>query len=186
MIVTGPDGNLWFTESPGAKIGRMTPAGALAEFQLPAGANPGGITVGPEGNLWFTDNGRNKIGTHHPRRNNHLPRRRARGLRHRRHRGRRRRKPVVHGERVREGGAGEVVRREVSFVLMLVHESRSSTWAHSCLSTAPKALARLHLGHCIASGKYTNCLANGITGRAGPSVTNIQTSSLESVASRRA
>src|SRR5438552_1008427 len=35
-IVTGPDGALWFTENPGAKIGRITTDGATTEFVLPA------------------------------------------------------------------------------------------------------------------------------------------------------
>ena len=74
-IVTGPDGNLWFTEqgsigaggccqptfpAPG-KIGRMTPTGQVTEFETPNQnwpyfvSNPAGITVGPDGNLWFTE-----------------------------------------------------------------------------------------------------------------------------------
>ena len=36
--------------------------GQIAEFQLPAGSSPEGITAGPEGNLWFTEWGTNKIG----------------------------------------------------------------------------------------------------------------------------
>ena len=31
-ITAGPDGNLWFTEFDGNRIGRMTPAGAFTEF----------------------------------------------------------------------------------------------------------------------------------------------------------
>src|SRR5580693_2607463 len=34
-ITTGPDGNLWFTESAAGAIGRMTVAGALTQFTLP-------------------------------------------------------------------------------------------------------------------------------------------------------
>src|SRR4051812_37018865 len=34
-ITTGPDGNLWFAESGAGRIGRMTPSGALTEFDLP-------------------------------------------------------------------------------------------------------------------------------------------------------
>jgi len=34
-IVSGPDGNLWFTEFAANKIGRMTPAGGFAEYPLP-------------------------------------------------------------------------------------------------------------------------------------------------------
>ena len=32
QIVTGPDGNLWFTEEGAAKIGRITTAGIITEF----------------------------------------------------------------------------------------------------------------------------------------------------------
>jgi len=60
--VTGPDGNLWFTEYASDQIGRMTPAGVVTEFPLPAGSAPYGIVVGPDGNLWFAETGSNKIG----------------------------------------------------------------------------------------------------------------------------
>jgi streptogramin lyase len=55
-IATGPDGNLWFTESSGNKIGRVTTVGAIDEFEVPTpGSSPWGITAGPDGNLWFTE-----------------------------------------------------------------------------------------------------------------------------------
>jgi virginiamycin B lyase len=75
-IVTGSDGNLWFTEGEGNKIGRitttggptdyigrMTTAGALAEFPIPTlEAAPLGITTGPNGNLWFVESGGGRSG----------------------------------------------------------------------------------------------------------------------------
>ena len=62
-ITAGPDGNLWFTEFNGNKIGRITPAGVITEFPIPsAGGTPFGITAGPDGNLWFTEYFGNKIG----------------------------------------------------------------------------------------------------------------------------
>jgi streptogramin lyase len=62
-ITAGPDGNLWFTESQPSKIGRITPAGAVTEFQLPpplpqndaSTRGPSAMTLGPDGNLWFTE-----------------------------------------------------------------------------------------------------------------------------------
>ena len=56
-IAAGPDGNLWFTELSGDRIGRITPAGVITEFStgLTAGAGPLGIAAGPDGNLWFTE-----------------------------------------------------------------------------------------------------------------------------------
>lgn len=55
-IVSGPDGNLWFTELSGNRIGRITPLGVVDE--VTAGITGGflaGITAGPDGNLWFTE-----------------------------------------------------------------------------------------------------------------------------------
>lgn len=55
-ITRGPDGNLWFTDGAQATIGRITPAGAIAEFPLlDSQRRAGGITGGPDGNLWFTE-----------------------------------------------------------------------------------------------------------------------------------
>jgi uncharacterized repeat protein (TIGR01451 family) len=67
-IVTGPDGNLWFTESLGNKIGEINPTShAIVEFPVPtAGSEPNGITAGPDGNLWFTEFDGNKIGQINP------------------------------------------------------------------------------------------------------------------------
>ncbi len=87
-ITTGPDGNLWFTDGQGDKIGRITPSGTVTEFAVPtpgsqpqgittgldhnlwftefavptSGSQPQGITAGSDGNLWFTEPGANKIG----------------------------------------------------------------------------------------------------------------------------
>jgi streptogramin lyase len=62
-ITAGPDGNLWFTEQAGNKIGRITPSGTITEFPIPTSqSTPIAITAGPDGNLWFTEEGGNKIG----------------------------------------------------------------------------------------------------------------------------
>ena len=67
-IASGPDGNLWFTESGSGQIGRVTPAGVVTQFTLPTvppppGSSPGtpaslqtpqAIAAGPDGALWFT------------------------------------------------------------------------------------------------------------------------------------
>src|SRR5436305_11502728 len=39
-IAAGPDGNLWFTDSAGNQVGRVTPAGTVTEFTVPT-ANSG-------------------------------------------------------------------------------------------------------------------------------------------------
>jgi streptogramin lyase len=62
LVCAGPDGNVWFTERLGDKIGKITTAGVITEYPLAAGSNPYGITTGPDGNLWFTEGGGNKIG----------------------------------------------------------------------------------------------------------------------------
>src|SRR5437667_7814183 len=63
-IIAGRDGNLWFTERFGNKIGRIAPtSGLITEFcqVLTAGnpsgitSSPRGITVGPDGNIWFAE-----------------------------------------------------------------------------------------------------------------------------------
>ncbi|HEX5593487.1 MAG TPA: hypothetical protein VFX35_09075 [Solirubrobacterales bacterium] len=62
-IVVGPDGNLWFTEGGRTKVGRITTAGQVAEFELPQGTGtPTAIATGPDGNLWFTESGVARIG----------------------------------------------------------------------------------------------------------------------------
>src|SRR5262249_23925963 len=61
-ITRGPDGNLWFTENLAGKIGRITPAGVITEFNLTPGSQPVQITAGPDGNLWFTENVPSRIG----------------------------------------------------------------------------------------------------------------------------
>src|SRR5215470_4610945 len=48
-IVTGPDGNLWFTERDTNRIARITPAGMIMEFPVTTPtAHPYGITPGPQ------------------------------------------------------------------------------------------------------------------------------------------
>jgi streptogramin lyase len=65
-ITSGPDQNLWFTESnansPG--IAQISPSGAIFEytFGLSSNSTPTGITDGPDDALWFTDPGANQIG----------------------------------------------------------------------------------------------------------------------------
>jgi streptogramin lyase len=63
-IATGPDGNIWFTESLGNNIGKMTTAGAVTEYPIPTSASrPVGIVAGPNGGpLWFAESFASKIG----------------------------------------------------------------------------------------------------------------------------
>jgi len=61
-IITGPDGNLWFTEPSANKIGTITPSGVIHEYAAGAGSGPLAIASGPDGALWFTEPMSNKIG----------------------------------------------------------------------------------------------------------------------------
>src|SRR5437660_7193712 len=55
-ITSGPDGNLWFTELGGLKIGRITTRAAITEFAIsPLLTEPWAIAAGPDGNIWFTE-----------------------------------------------------------------------------------------------------------------------------------
>jgi streptogramin lyase len=62
-IVTGPDGNLWFTQNNG-RIGQITPKGLVTIFSggINVGAQSVAIAVGSDGNLWFTENRVDNIG----------------------------------------------------------------------------------------------------------------------------
>jgi virginiamycin B lyase len=66
-IVTGPDGNEWFTDDALSQVGSITPAGVITVYPtLTPGAVPSRITVGPSdmgpAALWFTEMNANNIG----------------------------------------------------------------------------------------------------------------------------
>src|SRR5256885_8171234 len=52
-IVPGPDGNLWFNEIFGSKIGRISSKGAVTLFSTTAG-NAKDVPAGPDKNNWLT------------------------------------------------------------------------------------------------------------------------------------
>ena len=58
-ITKGSDGNLWFTEQVGQKIGKITTQGNITEYPVSV-CCPISVTTGPNGRMWFTvsyDNG---------------------------------------------------------------------------------------------------------------------------------
>jgi virginiamycin B lyase len=62
-IAAGSDGNMWFTESPGNAVARITPTGVVTEFAIPtAASNPQNIISAADGRLWFTESAGSKIG----------------------------------------------------------------------------------------------------------------------------
>ena len=52
---------MWFTERYCDKVGKITPAGIVTEYSLPAGSEPYGIAAGSNV-MWFTEAGTHKIG----------------------------------------------------------------------------------------------------------------------------
>jgi streptogramin lyase len=62
-VALGADGNMWFTEFNGNKVGVVTPAGGYTEIPLPtANSQPENITAGPNNSVWFVETGSSKIG----------------------------------------------------------------------------------------------------------------------------
>jgi len=67
-ITAGPDGNLWFTDNKGSRIGKITTAGTVTPYStgITPSSCPSGIAQGSDGALWFTENcvasGKNRIG----------------------------------------------------------------------------------------------------------------------------
>jgi virginiamycin B lyase len=61
-ITTGPDGNMWFTESNNNAVGRITPSGTVTQIPVPSPGQNYGITAGPDGNVWFTELSAGKVG----------------------------------------------------------------------------------------------------------------------------
>lgn len=61
-ITQAPDGNMWFVENLGNKVGYITPTGSVTEFPLASRSLPHDIAVGHDGNLWFTEEEGLKIG----------------------------------------------------------------------------------------------------------------------------
>jgi hypothetical protein len=72
VIIAGPDGNMWFTETGGLggygnKLGYIDLAGgtlAITELPIPtADSQPVGLTVGPSGtDIWFAEVHSNQVG----------------------------------------------------------------------------------------------------------------------------
>ena len=61
-ITVGPDGAIWFTESSGNKIGRVTTSGQLTEFPLATPDSlPGPIVAGRDGAIYFAETNTNVI-----------------------------------------------------------------------------------------------------------------------------
>ena len=55
IIVTGADGNLWFTEFAASRIGRIKTSGVIRQTRSKDSIEPEGIASGPDGNIWFAE-----------------------------------------------------------------------------------------------------------------------------------
>src|SRR5262245_10436781 len=66
-IVTGPDGNLWFTSTDSDRIGRLNPAtGNITTYTHADLDGPQEITADVEGEVWFTSSLSDRIGSINP------------------------------------------------------------------------------------------------------------------------
>jgi len=67
-LTLGPDGNMWFTETNGSRVARVTPDGEIREVLVPGSIDnsPVAITSGPNGKLWFTEPYANAVGNLDP------------------------------------------------------------------------------------------------------------------------
>jgi len=61
-IVTGSDGNLWFTMTSKALIVRVSTSGVMTNYNPGTGSQPYTITAGSDGNLWYASNSNAKVG----------------------------------------------------------------------------------------------------------------------------
>ena len=63
IIARGSDGNMWFSEHTGNRMGRIAPDGTIAEFPIPTpNSMPRAIALGSDGNIWFGEFAGGKIG----------------------------------------------------------------------------------------------------------------------------
>jgi streptogramin lyase len=61
-MVAGPDGNVWYTDTVGNRIGRISSSGQVALYPTPQkGGEPNSIVLGPDAKLWFADRSANAI-----------------------------------------------------------------------------------------------------------------------------
>ena len=57
-IIKGPDGNVWFTELSGNRLGSIDALGHITESALLSGNSnsaPNGLNIGPDNAVWFTE-----------------------------------------------------------------------------------------------------------------------------------
>jgi virginiamycin B lyase len=57
FIATGLGKDVWFTELSAARIGKITPSGAISEYAIPSGNTGQDIAAGSSGTIWFTEDG---------------------------------------------------------------------------------------------------------------------------------
>lgn len=68
FLITGPDGNLWFTDPNGNDVGKVLvkAPNTVSVYPDPLdGASPRDIKCGPDGALWTTEQGTHTLGQVH-------------------------------------------------------------------------------------------------------------------------
>ena len=122
-IAAAPDGNVWFTEFGGSRVGRITPAGRVDDYStgsgISANSGPNGIVTGPDGDLWFTEETGGRIGQARTRaaegdRVLELPERQQLASRHHQRTGR---EPLVHRDRAATSAGSRPTGRSPSSLL---------------------------------------------------------------------
>lgn len=61
-VVAAQDGAIWFTENNAAKLGRLSPTGAMSEYPLTPATSATGLVQGADNYFYFMDPAQNKIG----------------------------------------------------------------------------------------------------------------------------
>ena len=56
-VASGPDGNIWATQSFDNAVSKITPNGVITTYPTADGSNPEVIVAGPDGNMWFVEPG---------------------------------------------------------------------------------------------------------------------------------
>jgi streptogramin lyase len=61
-VAQAPNGDLWFAEDTAARVGRLTPIGAITEFSASPLTRLSEATFGPDGRLWLTGGASDRLG----------------------------------------------------------------------------------------------------------------------------
>lgn len=61
-MISGPDGNMWFTQTAPSGVGKITPGGAVTLYTSGITGTPNpGLAIGADGCMWFTESTPNAV-----------------------------------------------------------------------------------------------------------------------------